>query len=44
MDKIEVMDNKKILQNFKIWEVLEYYHDLPTHTAQSNITTHFLEE
>jgi hypothetical protein len=23
---------------------LDYYHDLPTHPAQSSVTTHFLEE
>jgi hypothetical protein len=38
------MGNKKILQKLKISKVLDYYHDLLTHTAQSSITTHFLEE
>jgi hypothetical protein len=33
MDESEVMGNKKILQKFKIWEVLDYYHDLQTHIA-----------
>jgi hypothetical protein len=42
--KSEVMDNKKILQKLKKLRSLDYYHDLPTHTAQSSITTHFLEE
>jgi hypothetical protein len=23
---------------------LDYYHDLPTHTTQYSVTTHFLEE
>jgi hypothetical protein len=38
------MGNKKTLQKLKIWEVLNYYHDLLTYTAQSSVTTHFLEE
>jgi hypothetical protein len=33
MDKSEVMSNNKILQKFKIWEVLDYYHNLPIITA-----------
>jgi hypothetical protein len=38
------MDNKNILQKLKIGEALNHYHDLLTHTAQSSVTTHFLEE
>jgi hypothetical protein len=38
------MGNKKILQKLKNLEVLDYYHDLQTHTVQSSVTTHFLEE
>jgi hypothetical protein len=33
MDKSEVMGNKKILQKFKFWEALDYYHNLPTITV-----------
>jgi hypothetical protein len=32
------MGNKKILQKLKIWEVLNYYHNLPTITARSSHT------
>jgi hypothetical protein len=38
------MDNNKILKKIKDLRSLDYYHDLQTHTAQSSVTTHFLEE
>jgi hypothetical protein len=47
MDKVlhmVIMGNKKVLQKLKILEVSNYYHDLPTNLAQSNVTTHFPEE
>jgi hypothetical protein len=43
MDKSEVMGSKKILQKFKIWEDLDYYHNLLTITAWPSITTYFRE-
>jgi hypothetical protein len=43
MDESKVMGNKKIVKNSKIWEVLDYYHNLPTITAWSSMTTYFLD-
>jgi hypothetical protein len=37
------MGNKKILQKLKVYEVLNYYHNLSTIIARPSITTYFVE-